>query len=61
MNTAVLEELMRSTGITTSKLEKELSLGNGTIRKWRVAPTNPKIDTLQKVANYFGVDVGYLL
>lgn len=44
---------------TVPALERELSLGNGAIYKWQ--KSSPKVDTLHKVAQYFGVTVDSLL
>lgn len=41
------------------KLESELGFGNGTIVKWD--KSSPSADKLNKVADYFGVSVDYLL
>ena len=44
--------------ISISKLEKEVGLGNGTIGKWgKVSPT---VESVEKVANYFGVSIDAL-
>ncbi len=39
---------------------KELSIATGSITKWKNG-TVPNGTTLQKIADYFGVSVGYLL
>ena len=60
MNTHdIIEELCRKHGINKTKVEKDLSLGQGTIGKWK--KSSPKTTTLEKVANYFNVSVEYLL
>lgn len=45
--------------ITIAELERNAGLTNGTIGKWRKA--KPRIDSLQAVANYFGVTVTRLI
>lgn len=40
-------------------LERSTGIGNGVIAKWE--GKSPRIDTLQKVADYFGVTVDDLL
>lgn len=45
--------------ITVARLEKECSLGNATVRGWE--HSSPRLETLMKVANYFGVPVEYFL
>lgn len=42
-----------------SHLEKELSLANGSIRRWN--ENSPSADKVQRVAKYFGVTTDFLL
>ena len=50
-----IQKLCKLRGISLHKLEVDLGFGNSTIRKWD--KTQPRIDKLQAVADYFGVDV----
>ena len=45
--------------ISISALEKELDIGNGTIGSWD--KSMPRVDSLKKVADYFGKSVDYFL
>lgn len=54
-----VKELSASKNIAISRLEQELGLANGSIRKW--SKTIPSGDRLEKVADYFHVSVDYLL
>ena len=54
-----IEELRKSIGLSQGKLEKELGFSNGSISKWKNSTPNP--DRLQKLADYFGVSVEYLI
>lgn len=45
--------------ISISALEKELDIGNGTIGSWD--ESMPRVDSLKKVADYFGKSVDYFL
>ena len=54
-----VQELCDSKGISIYALEKELGLGQHTIRKWDKA--KPNSDKLEMVASYFGVSTDYLL
>ena len=45
--------------ISIWSLEKAIDVGNGTIGKWE--NSSPRIDTVKKVADYFGVTVDELL
>lgn len=51
--------LCKTKNISIARLEKELSLGNGTIRNWN--ESSPSIDRVIKVADYFNVSLDYLL
>ena len=42
-------------------LEKDCGIGNGSIGKWADGDANPRIGTLKKIADYFGVTVDELL
>ena len=42
-------------------LEKDCGIGNGSIGKWADGDTNPRIGTLKKIADYFGITVDELL
>lgn len=54
-----IENLRKSNKISQGKLEKELGFSNGSISKWKISTPNP--ERLQKLADYFGVTVDYLL
>jgi len=54
-----IKMLCSDRNMSVGDLEKELELGNGSIYKWN--KSIPRVDTLLKVANYFGVDINYLL
>ena len=54
-----IENMRKSAGISQGKLEKELGFSNGSISKWKNSTPTP--DRLQKLADYFGVSVDYLI
>ena len=54
-----IEKLRKEKGLSQGKLEKELGFSNGSISKWKNSDPTPK--RLQKVADYFGVSMPYLL
>ncbi len=54
-----IEQLRKSQNLSQGKLEKELGFSNGSISKWR--NSTPTYERLQKVADYFGVSVEYLM
>jgi transcriptional regulator with XRE-family HTH domain len=58
----LLENIRRrcqENGITFWALERELGIGNGVVAKW--SDGNPRVDTLKKVADFFGCTVDELL
>lgn len=55
----IIKDLCEANGTTLKALERNLSLGNGTIRRWD--DSAPSVDKLVRVANYFGVSVNDLL
>lgn len=54
-----IKELAYAQKISIRRLEEKIGFGNGTINRW--AKTTPGVDKLEKVADYFGVSVDYLL
>lgn len=54
-----IENLRHSQKISQGKLEKELGFSNGSISKWKNSMPTP--ERLQKIADYFGVTVDYLM
>ena len=54
-----IKELADGQKISIRRLEELLGYGNGTIRRWE--KQTPGVDKIQKVADYFGVSVDYLL
>ena len=51
--------LCKERGISVAALERACNIGNATIKGWKEG--NPRIDTLKKVADYFGVTVEFLM
>lgn len=54
-----IESLRNSKNISQGKLERELGFSNGSISKWK--NSMPKPERLQKIADYFGVSMEYLM
>lgn len=55
-----IKEVCKEKGISVSKIEKDIGLGNGTIGKWGKNGRTPTHDRLVLVAKYLGVSVSYL-
>ncbi len=54
-----IAQLCKQRGISISKLEKEVGIGNGTIGRWE--KSSPTVESIKKVADYFGVSVDSLI
>lgn len=54
-----VSNLCKNKGITFAELEREIGLGNGTIRRWEAS--SPSVANVKKVADFFGCTVDDLL
>lgn len=54
-----ITRLCKQRGVSIARLEKETGLGNGTVARW--GESSPRVENLQKVADYFGVPLSDLL
>ena len=54
-------ELLAKTGKTPYQVAKDTGLSTATLSSWKAGVYTPKIDKLQKLADYFGVDIKYFL
>lgn len=57
----VFEKLCRENGVSLAQVRKDLSISQSTMASWKSRNLTPKSDTLQRLAEYFNVSVGYLL
>lgn len=57
----IFEKLCQDRGVTPYRVCKETGLTTATISNWKAGRYTPKADKLQKIADYFGVSVEYLL
>lgn len=55
------EELLKETGKTSYQVSKDTGIGENTLSQWKTGRSQPKVDKLQKLADYFGVPVTYFL
>lgn len=53
------ENLLNENNVTAYKVAKNTGLGFSFFTKWKQGKTTPKLVTLQKIADYFGVSVSY--
>lgn len=56
-----LEELVQKKGMSFYSLGKELGMPTSFFSEWKRGKMMPKVDKLQKLADYFGVEVTYFL
>ena len=56
-----LEKLLKAKNISAYRLSKETGVSTATLSSWKAGDYVPKIDKLQKIADYFGVPVTYFL
>jgi len=61
MFTDVFVNLLQERNVSSYRLTKDTGLPNGTISKWKNGVQYPSIESLVKLANYFGVSTDYLL
>lgn len=54
-----IKELADDKKLTFAEIERKVGLSNGQIRRWN--SSSPKIDNIQKVADFFDVSTDYLL
>lgn len=55
------EALLKKTGKTSYQVSKDTGIGENTLSHWKTGRSNPKIDKLIILADYFGVPVTYFL
>lgn len=55
------QQLLEKYGVTTYKVAKETGVTTATLTNWKKGKYTPKPDKLQKIADYFGVPLSYLL
>jgi len=57
----IFEKLMNDMGVTSYRVGKETGINPSTFTNWKNGIYAPKIDKLQKIADYFGVSIEYLM
>lgn len=53
------EELLKKTGKTSYQVSKDTGIAENIFSYWKNGRSTPKVDKLQKLAKYFGVDIDY--
>lgn len=57
----IFSDLLQKYGVTPYKVSKETGVSQSTLSDWKRGISTPKPDKLQKIADYFGVPLTYLL
>ena len=57
----IFEQLLKKRKITPYRVSKETGVPQSTLSDWKRDRSIPKTDKLQKIANYLGVTLDYLL
>lgn len=61
MGYETFEKLCNSRGITPYSVSKATGISTSTISSWKTGRYTPKQEKLQKIADYFGVSIEYLM
>lgn len=57
----IFAQLLEKYNVTPYKVSKETGIAQTTLSDWKRGRSTPKQDKLQKIADYFGVTVDYLM
>ena len=57
----IFSNLLQKYGVTAYKVSKETGVSQSTLSDWKRGISTPKQDKLQKIADYFGISLTYLL
>lgn len=57
----IFEQLLKKHGVTAYRVAKETGVTTATLTNWKNGKYTPKQDKLQKIADYFGVSLEYLM
>lgn len=57
----IFEQLLSKYGVTAYRVAKETGITTATLTNWKQGKYTPKQDKLQKIADYFGVSLEYLM
>ncbi len=55
------EELLIKTGKTSYQVSKDTGIAQSTISDWKTGRSNPKLEKLQILADYFCVPITYFI
>lgn len=58
---SIFEQLLQKFGVSTYKVAKETGIAQSVFSAWKRNISIPKNDKMQKIADYFGVTIEYLM
>lgn len=56
-----LKKARQSTGFTQAEIEKEIKIPRSTLANWEIGRTQPDIESLGILADFYGVSVDWLI
>lgn len=59
MKYEVYAELRDKKGVSDYRVSRETGITKSTFSDWKAGRSNPKIEKIKKLADYFGVPIGY--
>lgn len=57
----IFMQLMEEKGVTAYRVAKDTGITQATLSRWKTGKVSPSIETLQVLAEYFGVTIDYLM
>lgn len=57
----IFEQLLQKNGVSSYRVSKEAGVTQTSLSNWKNGRSVPSTQTLQKIADYFGVTVDYLM
>lgn len=57
----IFEQLLQKHNVTSYKVAKEAGVTQTALSNWKAGKSTPTTKTLQKIADYFGVTIDYLM
>lgn len=57
----IFEQLLQARNVTAYQVAKATGIAQSTLSDWKKGRSIPKMDKMQKIADYFGISVDYLL
>lgn len=57
----IFEQLLQKHGVSSYRVSKDTGIAQSVLSAWKNGVSNPKADKMQKLADYFGVSIEYLM